>query len=156
LLVARDRPGDRERAAALLAAGLGTARRLGMTVFAERAGEELARARGNSEPGQAPLPVAKAAEGHPPWPVIRRGGEHWSIGVTGGACRLRDVKGLRYRAQLLRHPGREFHVLDLAAAGRAAGTGGARPHPAREDDLHQARFPGTGPVLDEQAKAAYR
>ena len=70
----------------------------------------------------------------------------------GEAFRLKDVKGLRYLAQLLGHPGREFHVLDLAAAG----AGGPRISPAREDELPQARLSGTGPILDEQAKAAYR
>ena len=30
--------------------------------------------------------------------------------------RVRDLKGVRYLAQLLAHPGREFHVLDLVAA----------------------------------------
>jgi hypothetical protein len=90
------------------------------------------------------------------WPVFRREGEYWSIAFTGEAFRLKDIKGLHYLAQLLRHPGREFHVLDLVAAGRVAGPGGARPHPARDDDLHQAGFSGTAPILDQQAKAAYR
>jgi tetratricopeptide (TPR) repeat protein len=156
LLVARDRPGDRERAAGLLAAALGTARRLGMTVFAERAGQDVARARGDSRTGQAPPPGAKAAEGTASWPVFRREGEYWSIAFAGEAFRLKDVKGLHYLAQLLRHPGREFHVLDLAAAGQGAGAGGARAGPAREDGLHRDRLSGTGPMLDEQAKAAYR
>jgi hypothetical protein len=53
LLLARDRPGDRERAAELLTAALGTARRLGMTVFAERAGDDLARASRDSPPEEA-------------------------------------------------------------------------------------------------------
>src|SRR5262249_52927812 len=118
LLFARDQPGDRERAAGLLAAALGTARRLGMTVFAERAGEDLARARGDSHPGQAPLRAATAADGTDSWSVCRREGEYWSIAFAGEAFRLKDVKGLRYLAQLLRNPGREFHVLDLAAAGQ--------------------------------------
>jgi tetratricopeptide (TPR) repeat protein len=156
LLLARDRPGDPERAAGLLAAALGTARRLGMAVFAERAGQDLARGRGDSHPGQPPLPVAKAAEGTAPWPVFRREGEYWSIAFAGEAFRLKDVKGLHYLAQLLRHPGREFHVLDLAAAGQGIQAAGPRMSPARDDDLHQARVSGTGPVLDEQAKAAYR
>jgi len=127
-----------------------------MTVFAERAGADLARARGDSHPGQAPLPVTKAAEGTAPWPVFRREGEYWSIAFAGEAFRLKDIKGLRYVAQLLRHPGREFHVLDLAAAGQVAGAGGTRPHPARDDELHQARLSGAAPILDQQAKAAYR
>jgi tetratricopeptide (TPR) repeat protein len=156
LLLARDRPGDRERAAELLAAALGTARRLGMTAFASRAAADLARARENSHPGQAPLPVAKAAEGTAPWPVFRREGEYWSIAFAGEAFRLKDVKGLHYLAQLLRHPGREFHVLDLAAAGHEARAGGPRISPAPDDGLHQARLSGTAPILDQQAKAAYR
>ncbi len=156
LLVARDRPGDQERAAGLLAGALGTARRLGMTAFAARAGEDLARARGDSYPGRAPRPAAPTAEGAASWPVFRREGEYWSIAFAGEAFRVKDVKGLHYLAQLLRHPGREFHVLDLAAAGQAAGAGGARPSPAREDGLHQGRLSGTGPILDERAKAAYR
>jgi tetratricopeptide (TPR) repeat protein len=156
LLVARDRPGDRERALELLTAALGTARRLGMTVFAERAGDDFARVRGDRHPGQAPLPVAKAAEDTAQWPVFRREGEYWSIAFAGEAFRLKDVKGLHYLAHLLCHPGREFHVLDLAAAGQTAGPGGARPSPAREDDLHQGRPSGTGPILDQQAKTAYQ
>src|SRR5262249_43471655 len=156
LLVALGRPGDRERAAGLLTAALGTARRLSMTVFAERAGQDLARARGDSPAGQPPLPGANAAEDTAQWPVFRREGEYWSIAFAGEAFRLKDVKGLRYLAQLLRHPGREFHVLDLAAAGQAAGAGGARPSPARGDDLHQASLSRAGPILDQQAKTAYR
>jgi tetratricopeptide (TPR) repeat protein len=50
LLLARDQPGDREQAAGLLEAALGTARQLGMTVFAERAGDDLARAGGDAPP----------------------------------------------------------------------------------------------------------
>jgi tetratricopeptide (TPR) repeat protein len=156
LLVARDRPGDREQAIELLEAALGTAKRLGMTVFAERAGEDLARASGGSRTGQAPSPITKAVEGTAPWPVFRREGEYWSIAFAGEAFRLKDLRGLHYLAQLLRHPGREFHVLDLAAAGQGAGAGGPRAGPAREDDLHQGRLSGTGPVLDQQAKTAYR
>jgi tetratricopeptide (TPR) repeat protein len=156
LLVARGRPGDRERALELLTAALGTARRLGMTVFAERAGDDLARTRGDSRPGPAPLPVAKAAADTAQWPVFRREGEYWSIAFAGQEFRLKDVKGLHYLAHLLRHPGREFHVLDLVAAGQAAGASGPRMSAARADDLHQASLSGTGPILDQQAKTAYR
>jgi len=54
--------------------------------------------------------------------------------------RVRDLKGMRYLAQLLAHPGREFHVLDLVAAetGRRTAVGDAGEH------------------LDERAKTAYR
>jgi tetratricopeptide (TPR) repeat protein len=156
LLFARDQPGDRERAAELLAAALGTARRLGMTVFAKRAGDDLARASGGGHPGRARPRQARAADGVASWPVCRREGEYWSIAFAGQGFRLKDVKGLHYLAYLLRHPGREFHVLDLAAAGQGVQAGGPRMSPARDDDLHQARLSDLGPILDEQAKTAYR
>ena len=88
--------------------------------------------------------------------MCRREGEYWSIAFAGQAFRLKDVKGLHYLAYLLRNPGREFHVLDLAGAGYGVPAGGPRMRPAREDDLHHARPSGIGPILDEQAKTAYR
>ena len=54
------------------------------------------------------------------WPVCRREGEYWSIAFAGEAFRLKYLKGLHYLAYLLRHPGREFHVLDLVAAGQGS------------------------------------
>jgi hypothetical protein len=51
--------------------------------------------------------------------------------------RLRDTKGLRYIARLVRHAGQELHVIDLA--------GGA--------DVREA---DATPAPDEQARAAYR
>src|SRR5262249_32966944 len=96
LLLARDRPGDREQAAELLAAALGTARRRGMTVFAERAGDDLARAGGDDRPGQAQPQPAMATDGTTSWSVCRREGEYWSIAFAGQAFRLKDVKGLHY------------------------------------------------------------
>ena len=156
LLLARDQLGDRERAAGLLQAALGTARQLGMTVFAERAGKDLARVGGDSHPGQAQPRPAMTADGITSWSVCRREGEYWSIAFAGQAFRLKDVKGLHYLAHLLRNPDREFHVLDLAPARQQATAGSPRVSLAREEDLHQARLSDTGPVLDEQAKAAYR
>ena len=156
LLLARDQPGDRERAIELLGTALGAARRLGMTAFAKRAGDDLARAGPDGHPGQAPPRAAGAADGTASWSVCRREGEYWSIAFAGQGFRLKDVKGLHYLAYLLRSPGREFHVLDLAAAGQGARAGGPRMSPARDDDLRPARPADTGPVLDEQAKTAYR
>src|ERR1700689_1994535 len=46
--------------------------------------------------------------------VFRKEGEYWTVGYGGNSFRLRDTKGLGYLAHLLRHPGAEFHVLDLA------------------------------------------
>src|ERR1700685_1322448 len=45
--------------------------------------------------------------------ILRKEGEYWTVGYRNSAFRLRDTKGLAYLAHLLRHPGTEFHVLDL-------------------------------------------
>jgi class 3 adenylate cyclase len=74
--------------------------------------------------------------------VFRREGEYWTIAWGGRRCRVRDVRGLHYIAQLLRHPGREFHALDLVGV-NGSGLVGAR---------------GNNGVaaLDARAKSAYR
>ena len=72
--------------------------------------------------------------------VFRREGDYWSVTFEGRTVRVRDLKGMRYLAQLLAHPGREFHVLDLVAAetGQRMALGDA------------------GEMLDDRAKTAYR
>jgi hypothetical protein len=72
--------------------------------------------------------------------VFRREGDYWSVVFEGRTVRVRDIKGMRYLALLLAHPGREFHVLDLVAAetGQKVALGDA------------------GEMLDERAKSAYR
>src|SRR5206468_1150897 len=54
-----------------------------------------------------------------PYPTLFRA-EVWTLEFEERAVRLRDSRGLRFVATLLAAPGREFHVLDLAApaAGR--------------------------------------
>ena len=46
--------------------------------------------------------------------IFRNEGEYWTVGYGGKSFRLKNTKGLGYLAPLLRHPGVEFHVLDLA------------------------------------------
>src|SRR5262249_19333472 len=78
--------------------------------------------------------------------VFRLEGDYWTIEHEGVVSRLKDTTGLRYLAHLLRHPGREFHALEVLRAGAGPGVADAGA-PAQG---------GTGPVLDPQAKAAYR
>jgi hypothetical protein len=98
--------------------------------------------------------------------IFRKEGEYWAVGYGGKASRLKDTKGLGYVAHLLRHPGAEFHVLDLV--------GGIASQ--REDDetsqsvqglprgdeelekagIHITTLGDAGEMLDEQAKATYR
>jgi pimeloyl-ACP methyl ester carboxylesterase len=119
--------------------------------FADRGSHRLA-AVGDSwqllatSAGRAPSPPAAAK----PAMLFRREGDYWTIAFGGTVVRMRDAKGLGYLARLLRHPHREFHVLDLLAGDAARGDGAAR-----EDGL-VAAAPDAGAVLDEPAKHAYR
>jgi hypothetical protein len=88
----------------------------------------------------------------PATPVFRPEGESWSLEFDGRAVRVRDRKGLHYLALLIDNPGRDFHVLDLAAADA---------HTDTQTELGQAanlsRVLGdAGELLDERAKDAYR
>jgi non-specific serine/threonine protein kinase len=69
--------------------------------------------------------------------LLRRAGRRWLVGHGDVRFELPDAKGLGYLARLLAEPDREIHVLDLVGAG-----------PADPGDA--------GPLLDEQAKSAYR
>ena len=42
-------------------------------------------------------------------------GEYWTIAYEGAVLRLRDSKGLRYLAQLLRQPGAAVAAVELAS-----------------------------------------
>ena len=65
-------------------------------------------------------------------------GEYWTIACEGTVFRLRDGKGLRYLAHLLRNPGVEIPARQLlsitAAAGAAVSASSAdeKGHPAAE------------------------
>jgi tetratricopeptide (TPR) repeat protein len=85
--------------------------------------------------------------------VFRREGDYWCVTFDGHTERVRDLKGMRYLARLLADPGREFHVLDLVAAesGQTAGVGHAA-----EPGLSHSGLGDAGPLLDAQAKDAYR
>ncbi len=98
--------------------------------------------------------------------IFRKEGEFWTVGSGGKPFRLKDSKGLGYLAHLLRHPGTEFHVLDLA--GGIAGqrdddesTESAYGLPRGDEDLktagiHIGSLGDAGEMLDEQAKDAYK
>src|ERR1700758_1922388 len=75
--------------------------------------------------------------------IFRKEGEYWAIGYGRKSFRLKDSKGLGYLAHLLRHPGAEFHVLDLAGgiAGRREDDEGGQSErglPRGDEDLEKA------------------
>src|SRR5262249_54149575 len=67
-------------------------------------------------------PVTDAASSAPD-NVFRREGDYWTISYEGQAFRLRDARGLRCLAELLRNPGRELAAIDLVAGGVAGARG---------------------------------
>ncbi len=157
-LLRRDRPGDRARAAPMLDNAREEARTLGMEHLVARLTREAdaagpaprslpgppaagaaADAIGGSDPATRPTkaPAPPAAPG--PVTLVRQG-EVWSITWAGQETRLKHSRGLEILDQLVRHPGRAFHVLSLGAAdpGEVIDTGDA------------------GELLDEEARLAYR
>jgi tetratricopeptide (TPR) repeat protein len=70
--------------------------------------------------------------------AIERDGESWLVRSGTIQLRLADSKGLKWLAQLVREPGREFHVLDLCAGAGTLDAGDA------------------GELLDPQAREEYR
>jgi tetratricopeptide (TPR) repeat protein len=145
-----ERAGDESSAAsarALRRDGMATVRRL-----------ELGGLQKRWAPAEAQEPVAvspseSAALGGPR--AFYRRGDIWTIGSPGREIQLRDAKGLAHIARLLGAPHVEFHALDLVAGPQMPG---AAPGIAVAAGIEvRARGEGdSGPVLDTQAKAAYR
>lgn len=75
-----------------------------------------------------------------PASLFRHEGEFWTIGHAERPVRLRHTVGLSHIARLLAHPGHEIAAAELASADGAAGF--------IDRDA--------GPVLDDDAKRAYR
>ena len=146
LLLARERPGDRERARELLERAEAEARRLGAGGIERRAGVLLAHERATSvmsAPALRPAAVPAASDG----PGARRAGlvregELWTLTHRGGSFHLKDSKGMGYLARLLDEPHTEVHVVELQ---------GGVPAPELRADAE-----GGGVWLDEEAKRAYR
>lgn len=132
VLLAETGEEDESRALSMLDAAVAEAEELGL----DRLLADAQAVRGERERTEAkPAPAAQSA-------TFRRQGEYWEIGFEGATTLIKDVKGLRLIAELLRHPGAEFHAAELLAA-----VEGRAPAPAEGD---------AGAVLDESAKAAYR
>ena len=83
-----------------------------------------------------------------------REGAIWTISHRNRTFRIKDMKGLRYIAHLLDHPGEEFHVLDLVTAIDGAANATA---PSPSEDLRITNDLGdAGELLDKRSKAEYR
>lgn len=94
------------------------------------------------------LPRARSVEvGEAVNATFRREGGTRILGFRGLEVVLPDLKGFRYLERLLADPDREFHVLDLVAVEHGTLRAVGATAPAGDTGL---------PVLDDEARAAYR
>jgi non-specific serine/threonine protein kinase len=159
--------GDAARARDLRSRGMSSARRMQLHGLVERweteaeaaaaAAAVAAAARAGAGlpparlPETAPAVAAPAAE---PVAFYRRG-DIWTIGPPGGQIQLRHAKGLSHIVRLLAAPQVEFHALDLVAGPRERGASVAVAV-ASGMEVRGRGAGDAGPMLDVQAKAAYR
>ncbi|MBB5963190.1 hypothetical protein [Planomonospora venezuelensis] len=83
--------------------------------------------------------------GPPPAVLCRRRGHAWRLEWGGGTVLVGDSVGMRHLAALIANPGREIPAIDLVTG----------PVPPAEGAL-RGRTASDQPVLDEQARQAYR
>jgi hypothetical protein len=143
--------GDRDRARALLDVACEQFQAIGMPGWIERAEALRAQCAEDASISSAEIIPPPTHDDRPrtqPAAIFRCEGDYWTLGYGEATGRVRDMKGLHYIAELLRHPDREFHVLDLVQGteGRAQGADG-----------HTLETRSVGlEVLDAPAKAAYQ
>src|SRR5262249_42929184 len=104
--------------------------RLGLGGLQRRLAAEAGGARAGAVPPPASGPAHRTAR-------LRHEGDVWTLACEAEVIRLKDMKGVLYLRELLRHPGHEFHALDLGGA----------------EDL---RTGDAGEMLDPDARRAYR
>ncbi len=148
VLFASADPADRRKGEEVLRRAEAVATELGLTRLTERIESLRADTLSSSTAGGA------EESPHAPATFFQHG-EFWGVGFGGEVCHLRDTKGLRTIACLLRNPGREFHSVELAAM--------AEGHPIDDGPGETAapavralRSTDAGEVLDARARDAYR
>ena len=130
-----------QQTAALLRAALATAEQLGLA--------QLERKIHQLEPALDSTATAVASATQP---AFHNEGEFWSVAYGDGVLRLKDSKGLRYIAWLVRHPGREFHAMHLEGVGGTAAAPGRRAHLGDAEHLLDAPAQLASTVRDLQAE----
>ncbi|WP_460868552.1 tetratricopeptide repeat protein [Nocardioides pakistanensis] len=134
---------------ALAALELDAARRalegIGATAPADLAHDD----RGDAPSVATPEPATEVG-------VFKLDGDTRTVTFLGTTVLLRDLKGMHHLTRLLTAPGREFHVLDLVSGVHGV-TADSRPGIglAPEDGLRLGAD-DAGPLLDDQARRAYR
>jgi len=159
--------GDRDRARALLDVACEQFQAIGMPGWIERA-EALRTQCADVGAGRIETVAEKAVSSaqtgdasadatSPTAALFRHEGDFWTLAYQGTVCRVKDTKGLHYIAYLLRHPGREVHVLELIGQGLESGGWRLGTESQRSETRDQRLETGQGlPILDGAAKAAYQ
>ena len=167
MLLARDGPGDREQALAMLQDIRRATIKLGLKGLERDLQMLEVRAASGGPTGNMvaanqqiqPQAIEGPAESLPQF-LFRRDGDYWTITFDGRISRLRDLKGFHYLVLLLRHAHQEFAATELAhlvdrnthAGSSAAGNSGQLPRELSfRSDLGDA-----GTLLDRRAASAYR
>lgn len=90
--------------------------------------------------------------------VFANVGDYWTLAYSGAKFSLKDSKGLSYIQRLLRHPGEEFHALDLlSGAGPVVELADAEMTALTNEATVSVRGAGdAGEMLDAQAKREYK
>jgi hypothetical protein len=87
----------------------------------------------------------------------REGGGLWTIAFEGRVIHVADAVGVRHLGRLLAQPGADIHALDLSLLASAREGGPRSRSLAAEGLAGECRAAGeAGPMLDQEAKAAYR
>jgi hypothetical protein len=154
MLARRDGAGDRDRALELLGSSRQAAESLDLGGIVRAIDELRERIAQVEKPPAPPFEVPRAS---PAIASLRREGDVWAFELGSQSVRLRDSKGMRCLAVLLANPGVEIHAVELSREttdpeGRESG---ARAAAARAE-LGGAGSDDAGPLLDAEAKAAYR
>lgn len=138
-LRARGRAGDEERSDRLAREALATARAIDAPALVLR----LQSIREGRAPAQSVVRPRRGAG-----PVFLERGDHWAASFGGTEVSLKDSKGLRYLATLVRQPRRQIEAAKLAAA-----TATRRP-PAGAEASERARSAVTKRIRAEVKKIA--
>jgi tetratricopeptide (TPR) repeat protein len=151
---------DPARARTLATEATARADELGLAGVRAAAGELLATL---EPPGPAPVQAQpKPRFVRPPaqtTAALRREGDVWAVGIDDRTFHLRDAKGLVHLAHLLMRPGQELHALDLVAVAEGTAVparGAADVVVGAELEVRAGAQGDAGPVLDAEAKRAYR
>jgi eukaryotic-like serine/threonine-protein kinase len=144
-LLDRAAAGDGTKALVLLDEALAMMRAMGMHGRVAKGEALRLRAEGLTETSEAHVELVKRDR-------------YWALSSGGKTHRLKDMKGLGYLVQLLRHPYREIAALDLVSGhvSEVDGVPNLRRRDLAEHGLRVSSLDGREDLVDPEAKAAYR